>query len=145
MRSLFATVVVVGVASLVLASASAGPPPPVLVHIGVTHEQPTAGRLFTGLAFTPVGGAHITQVICDARVGRKELRGRLQRFYQDGGPALVTCGWLIPAGGGGKRLHLVGDGRPGDGGRAFVFLSGPGTGTTPTTIGTPVLFWHVRP
>ena len=142
-RTVFAIAVAVGVGSLVLASASAGPPPPILLHIGVTHEQPTAGRLFTGLAFTPVGGAHITQVACDAKVGQKKLRGRQQRFYQDEGPPLVTCGWLIPAGAGGKRLHPLGDGKPGDGGRAFVFLDGPGG--TQTTIGTPVLSWHVQP
>lgn len=37
------------------------------------HEQPVAERLFVGLAFTPFGG-RIEQVVCDARVGRKQLR-----------------------------------------------------------------------
>lgn len=137
MRTAFAIAVAAGVALLV-GSASAGPPAPILLHIGVTHEQPRAGRLFTGLVFTPVGGARITQVVCDAKVGQKELRGRQQRFYEDEGPPVVTCGWRIPAGAGGKRLHLSGDG-----GRADVFLEGPGT--TQTTYGTPILFWHVQP
>jgi hypothetical protein len=134
---MIAIAVAAGVALLV-GSASAGPPPPILLHVGVTHEQPKAGRLFTGLVFTPVGGARITQVICDAKVGQKELPGRQQKFYEDGGPPVVTCGWRIPADAGGKRLHLSGDE-----GRADVFLLGPGT--TQTTYGTPVLFWHVAP
>jgi hypothetical protein len=136
-RAAFAIAVAVGVALLV-GSASAGLPAPILLHVGVAHEQPRAGRLFTGLIFTPVGGAHITQVLCNAKVGQKELRGRQQRFYEDEGPPVVTCGWRIPAGAGGKRLHLWGDG-----GTADVFLEGPGA--TQTTYGTPVLFWHVQP
>jgi hypothetical protein len=126
-------------AGLLLASASAGPPPPTVLHIGVTHEQPTAGRLFTALTFTPVVGAgvRITQVVCDARVRHKDLRGRQQRFYDASNLIAVTCSWLIPDGAGGKRLRLSGDE-----GRAWVFLN---QGEQQTTIGTPVLFWHVQP
>jgi len=139
-RTAFAIAVAAGVACLVLASASAGPPPPTLVRIGVTHEQPRPGRLFTGLTFAPVLGARvrITRVVCDGKVGHKELRGRQQKFYDAGATSVtaVTCSWLIPAGAGGKRLHLSGNE-----GRAWVFLT-QGSGQQ-TTIGSPVLFWHV--
>jgi hypothetical protein len=105
----------------------------------VTHEEPVAGRLFSGLAFTPVG-ARITQVVCDARVGRKQLRGREQRFYSSGvpGPAAVTCGWRIPPRAGGKLLRLSSDE-----GRAWVFLK-QFAGQS-TMIGTPVISWHIKP
>ena len=140
MRALLLVTAAGALVGVALGTAAAGPPPPQLLRLAVTHQQPTPGLLFTGLAFTPVGGARITQVVCDARIGRKQLRGRQQRFYSEGvwGPAAVTCGWRIPAGTRGKRLYLSGQD-----GRAWVFLD-QGTGQS-TTVGTPVLHWQIKP
>jgi hypothetical protein len=129
-----------GAAALVLATAAAGVPPSIIVRIAVTHGQPAAGTPYTGLAFTPVGGARITKVVCDAHIGRTQLRGRQQRFYADGvsGSAVVTCGWRIPAGTAGKRLSLSDSD-----GRACVFLVQEGGQSS--TVCTPVLSWRIKP
>lgn len=116
-------------------------PPPIIVHIAVTHKHPVAGRRFTGLAFTPVGGARITRLVCGAQIGNKRLRALKQRFYAGGvpGPAAVTCGWRIPAGAGGKRLSLAAQD-----GRACVFLVQEGAQSTTEVCG-PVVSWHIKP
>lgn len=134
------TIASAGGIALLLASGSAGTPPPELLHIAVTHEQPTAGRLFAGFAFTPVGDARITQVECDATIGHKQLRGRQHRFYADGvsGPAAVTCGWRIPTGTGRKRLSLT----PQEGRACVMLVQGGGQSTT---VCSPVLSWRIKP
>jgi hypothetical protein len=62
--------------------------------------------VFTGLTITPESGAHLIDVHCNAKVGHKVLRGRLQRFYA-GGFAAVACSWHVPANAGGKLLRGV--------------------------------------
>jgi hypothetical protein len=96
-------------AGLLLASASAGPPPPHLVSIAATHEQPVAGQLFTGLTITANPGTQIIDGHCSARAGRKLLRGRLQKFYAQtvSGPAAVACSWQIPTSASGKILRAT--------------------------------------
>ncbi len=118
-----------GIAGLV-ATASASPPPPLLVRIALTHAQPVAGERFTGLAVTPLGTARITRVYCDALLPRRTLTGRLQRFYADGvdGPAAVSCAWRIPTGAHGKKLRLP---------RPCVL-------TTQGTICSPAFSWRVK-
>jgi hypothetical protein len=96
-------------AALVLASASAVPPAPHLVSIAATHEEPLAGRSFTGITITSNPGTQIIDAHCSARAGRKLLRGRLQRFYAStvSGPAAVACSWQMPANGSGKILRAT--------------------------------------
>jgi hypothetical protein len=106
MRATLATGVAAAAAFLV-AGASAGPPAPLLVRVASTHEQPVAGQQFTGLTITPYPGTRIIDVHCGAKVQRKGVRGRLQKFYAPGvsGPASVACSWHVPANDGGKLLR----------------------------------------
>ena len=103
MRTLLAITVAAVASCLLLTTASAGPPPPLIAHIAVTHTRPVAGHRFTGLTVTSASTTASTskKVSCDAVVvNRANLRAKRQKFYEEGvqgGPAVVTCSWKIPA------------------------------------------------
>jgi hypothetical protein len=92
-----ALILVVLAVAGVLSASVAAVPPSIHARIAVTHARPVAGKVFTGLTATPAD-ERIATMTCDATIGRKTLRGRLNRFYAEGvaGPAAVTCGWKIP-------------------------------------------------
>lgn len=94
------------IAALVSAAAASATPPTVVARVSATHARPVAGQMFTGLTIVPLG-TRITDVRCGAaRVGRKTVPARMQRYYAPSveGPLAVTCGWVIPAGARGKLL-----------------------------------------
>jgi ribosomal protein L35AE/L33A len=85
------------------------------------------------LTITPDAGDQIIDVHCNAKAGRKVLRGRLQRFYTSGvsGPATVACRWQLPANTSGKLLQVT----------AYVL-------TTKVTSGfmrRGTFSWHIKP
>ncbi len=92
------------------ATASAGPPPPTQVLVGVTRAQPVVEQLFTGLTVTRLS-TRITFVRCDAQIDGKIVHSRVLRFYVNGvaGPTAVSCSWQVPASANGKELrtHVV--------------------------------------
>jgi hypothetical protein len=87
-------------------SAAATTPPALLAEFGVTHARPVAGQSFTGLTVTPLNGARISSLSCDAHLGRKTLHGHVLRYYGSEDVTALTCSWRIPAGSGGKWLRL---------------------------------------
>ena len=97
-------------AGLYLGTASAGPPPPVLVNFTIPHHPPTAGRSFAGLAIVNESNAGtLGSIECDAEVAGRVLRAREQIFFTPGHTSnqVVVCSWRIPAGAGGKTLRLA--------------------------------------
>ena len=122
-----------GFAALFLARASAGPPPPIIVHFAETHEQPVAGRSFTGISITYLS-TRIRWVRCYAKIGSKGLSERQQRFFSRGieGPAAISCSWDIPASARGRlTAHAV----------AFAGFAAPPQGSL---IGSPNFSWRIK-
>jgi hypothetical protein len=85
--------------ALLIASASAGPPAPILVRMAATHAQPRAGHAFTGITVTNLG-TRIATVRCAVHIGGRYLKVRDQQFYSSSAswPDAVSCTWQIPAG-----------------------------------------------
>lgn len=87
---------VVGAATLSLATASALPPiHPIVIQ---AKDRPVTGHTFTGLKIER-RGQQISRVLCDAEIGGKRLRA-----HQIWGTKAITCSWRIPAGASGEKL-----------------------------------------
>ena len=123
-----------------LATATAGPPAPLLVRFVVTHERPIAGKTFAGLAIIVIDptSTRLDRVLCDAQVANNRLRARRQVFFAapSSRVAAIVCSWQVPAAGGGKRLRLWDNG---DGPRATTYLS-----RNQTVVSSPEFSWLVR-
>lgn len=117
-------------AALLIASASAGPPAPILVRIAATHAQPRAGRAFTGITVTNLG-TRIATVRCEVHISGKYLRVRDQRFYSSSAnwPDAVSCTWQIPRG---AKRRIV---------RATVAVDT----LTGASYVSPVFSWRIKP
>jgi hypothetical protein len=123
-RAALALFVAAGTTVTYLATAGAGPPPPLLVRFAVTHERPIAGKTFAGLAIivTDPTSTKIDRVLCDAQVANNRLPARREVFFTAPSARIagVMCTWRVPAAAGGKRLRLWDNG---EGPRATVHLS----------------------
>lgn len=117
-------------AAPLIATASAGPPAPILVRIAATHAQPRAGRAFTGITVTNLG-TRIATVRCEVHISGKYLRVRDQRFYSSSAnwPDAVSCTWQIPRG---AKRRIV---------RATVAVDT----LTGASYVSPVFSWRIKP
>ena len=123
-------------AVMYLGTASAGPPPPVLVDFTLPHQSPVAGQRFRGLAMVNLSNTGtLSSIECDADVAGKLLRAREQTFFVPGHKVnkVVVCSWRIPAGTGGKTLRLANGDH-----RAHVDVAD-------SHYGSPEFSWRVRP
>ena len=126
-----------------LATASAGPPPPLLVDFTMSHHLPVAGRLFSGLTIINRNQASVPTTLssigCDAEAGGNRLPARQNFFYTPPHRYIqaVVCTWRIPANAAGKRLRLWDyDGGP-FGHRAVVSVG-------QSRYGSPEFSWRVH-
>jgi hypothetical protein len=90
-----------------LATASAGPPPPVLIDFLTSPKHPVAGEVFRGLAIVNRSPDRFSSVDCDAGIAGKRLPAMKHFFVPRAGSSrqVVVCSWRIPRGAAGETLY----------------------------------------